>query len=166
MRFQWWLISPVVIGSCFMGGPSQAQELAKPQDQMQSAQVRGQVFGEPEYFLRKHLVDSPKLDYPQAAQEAKIQGKVVVFVWFDKDGSLVEAKTLVSPDESLSNAVVTALKVWRIKPYGQGPHLSEFRFVFSLKEGEAQVSDAPEAEQRTASEELKQEIRRRRKQTE
>lgn len=169
MRLQWWLSSSLIIGSCLIG--AQAQDAAKTQDQTQNQATMQGLFSEPEYFLRKHLIVSPEPEYPQAAQQAGIQGKVVVFVWFDeKDGNLVEAKPLVSPDELLSKAVVSALKQWRIKPYmpynPEAHHWSELRFVFSLKDGNAQVSDATEEEQRTVSQELIQEIHRRRKPTE
>jgi TonB family protein len=167
MRFQLWLSSSLLVGSCLIGAPSQAQDTARTQDQNQA--TMRELFGEPEYFLRKHLITSPKPEYPPGAQEAGIQGEVVAFVWFDKDGKLVEAKPLVSPDESLSKAVVSALKEWRVKfymPYNpEANHWSELRFIFTLKDGEALVSDAPEAEQRTVSRGLIREISRRRKQT-
>jgi TonB family protein len=171
MRFQWWLSSSLMIGSCLIGAPCQAQDTAKTQDQTQSQEAPRELFSEPEFFLRRHLVNSPKPEYPQSAQQAGVQGKVIVFVWFDeKDGNLVEAKPLGSPDESLSKAVVSALKEWRIKPYmpynPEANHWSELRFVFSLKDGKALVSDAPQAEQRIVSQELSEEIHRRKKQTE
>lgn len=167
MRFQLWLSSSLLVGICLISAPSQAQDTARTQDQNQA--TMHDLFGEPEYFLRKRLITSPKPEYPPGAQEAGIQGEVVAFVWFDKDGKLVEAKPLVSPDESLSKAVVGALKEWRIEfylPYIPEARLwSELRFIFSLKDGEALVSDAPEAEQRTVSKGLIREISRRRKQT-
>jgi len=70
----------------------------------------------------------------------------------------------------MNPAVVSALKEWRIKPYmpynPEANHWSELRFVFSLKDGKALVSDAPQAEQRIVSQELSEEIHRRKKQTE
>jgi TonB family protein len=156
MRFQWWLSVFLVIGSCLIGSPSRAQDAPeRPKD----------LFGQSEFFLRKHLINSPKPEYPEPAKRAGIQGQVLVFVWFAKDGSLVEAKTLVSSDESLSKAAITALKEWRIKPFmpynSEANQVSEVRFVFSLIDGKAEVSNAPEAEQKQVSEECNREIKRR-----
>jgi hypothetical protein len=164
MKFRWWLTSSLIVGSFLISVPSLAQDAAKTGDQ--TKQETTQIFLEPEFFIRKHLIASPKPEYPQATQEAGIQGELVVFVCFDqKDGNLVEAKPLVSPDESLSTAVVGALKDWRIKPYlpynREAHNWSELRFVFSLKDGKAEVSDAPETEQRTVSQEFTQEHCRR-----
>lgn len=92
---------------------------------------------EPEFVSRHYLIKSVKPKYPEEAQKAGVQGKVLAFVWFDKDGKLAEAKVLSSPDESLSNAVLIALKEWQISPHAplfpDANYMSEFRFVFSLK---------------------------------
>jgi TonB family protein len=157
------LIIALIAGTFLVASPCRAQDSSKLPDQATVKLVEGNVFGETEHFLRRHLVDSPKPEYPSAALEAKIQGQVLVFVWFDKDGRLIEAKPLISPNELLSNAVVNALKVWRIKPKADMPLLSELRFIFSLDGNDARVSEAPEAEQQKVSEEFKKEIARRRK---
>ena len=144
-------------------GRAQTATTDHPQEQI----IQGQLFGEPEYFLRKHVIDSPKPEYPEAAKQGGIQGEVIMFVWFDKFGELIETKPLMSPHESLSEAAVTAVKKWRIKPHTKGVDaadlVSEVRFIFSLS-SEPKVSEAPADEQRTVSEPLKREMERRRKQ--
>jgi TonB family protein len=166
MRLQSWLGSAFVICTCLMWAPAQAQQASPAQDQIHERKApQYDLFGEPEFFIRRRLTNSPKPEYPKAAQEAGVQGDVLAFVWFDKEGRLVEAKALVSPDESLSRAVVEALKEWRMKAYTpynpEANFWSEIRFIFSLKDGKAEVSNAPEAEQRKVSAEFQQERNRR-----
>jgi len=122
---------------------------------------------EPEFVSRHYLTKSAKPKYPEEAQKAGVQGKVLAFVWFDKDGKLVEAKVLSSPDESLSNAVLSALSEWRISPHAplfpEANYMSEFRFVFSLNDGNADVAEAERTEQEKVSSEFTKEIETRRK---
>ena len=122
---------------------------------------------EPEFVSRHYLTKSVKPKYPEEAKKAGVQGKVLAFVWFDKDGKLVEAKVLSSPDELLSNAVLSALSEWRISPHAplfpDANYMSEFRFVFSLKDGNADVMEADRTEQEKVSSEFTKEIETRRK---
>lgn len=122
---------------------------------------------EPEFVTRHYLIKSGKPKYSEEAQKAGVQGKVLAFVWFDKDGKLVEAKVLSSPDELLSNAVLSALREWRISPHAplfpDANYMSEFRFVFSLKDGNADVMEAEKSEQEKVSSEFRKEIETRRK---
>lgn len=166
MRLQSWIVGSIVICTCLMWAPAQAEQAAPTQDLIEERKPpQYDLFGDSEFFIRRRLTNSPKPEYPKAAQDAGVQGEVLAFVWFDKEGKLVEAKALVSPDESLSRAVVEALKEWRIKiymPYNPEANFwSEIRFIFSLKDGKAEVSDAPEAEQRKVSAEFQQERNRR-----
>jgi TonB family protein len=48
---------------------------------------------------------------------AGIEGEVLIFVWFDKNGKLVEAKTLRSPNELLSDAALSAVQQWSFEPH-------------------------------------------------
>ena len=122
---------------------------------------------EPEFVSRHYLTKSAKPKYPEEAKKAGVQGKVLAFVWFDKDGKLVEAKVLSSPDELLSNAVLSALSEWRISPHAplfpDANYMSEFRFVFSLKDGNADVMETDKTEQEKVSSEFTNEIESRRK---
>jgi TonB family protein len=122
---------------------------------------------ERERVCRRHLTKLEKPTYPEDAQKAGIQGQVLVFVWFDKTGKLVDAKILRSPGESLSNAVLIALKSWRIAPdaplYPEANYMSELRFVFVLNNGNAEVADAAEEEQERVSPEFTKEVESRKK---
>lgn len=122
---------------------------------------------ERESVCRHYSLESAKPEYPEQAQKAGIQGTVLALVWFDKDGKLVEAKVLTSPDESLADAVLSALRKWRISPhaplYRDANYMSELRFVFTLKDGNAEVSEAAQAEQEKVSSEFQKEIDRRKK---
>ena len=122
---------------------------------------------ERERVCRRHVTKLVKPIYPEDAQKAGMQGQVLAFVWFDKDGKLLEAKILRSPYELLSDAVLTALKSWRIAPdaplYPKANYMSELRFVFVLNNGNAEVTDAAEDEQEKVSSEFTEEVSRRKK---
>lgn len=122
---------------------------------------------ESEINCRRHVTKLEKPTYPEDAHKAEIQGEVLAFVWFDKDGKLVEAKILRSPHELLSNAVLAALKSWRIAPnaplYPEANYMSELRFVFVLNNGIAEVADAAEGEQEKVSSEFTKEVSSRKK---
>lgn len=122
---------------------------------------------EPEMACRHHLRKVSKPQYPESARQARIEGEVLVFVWFDRSGNLVEAKILRSPDQSLSDAVLTAAKEWRLVPYAplypDANFMSELRFEFSLTNGSAEVSNASEEEQIKQSTEFNEEIDLRKK---
>ena len=125
---------------------------------------------ERERVCRRHVTKLEKPTYPEDAQKAGIQGQVLAFVWFDKNGKLVEAKILRSPSDSLSNAVLTALKSWRIAPdaplYPEANYMSELRFVFVLNNGNAEVAEAAEEEQEKVSPEFTKEVESRKKKAE
>ena len=167
MKRRWQLLGWLAMGACvFAELHPGTKAAAKAPDQGQIRSYPEQsVFGYSEYFLRKHLTNSPKPEYPKAALESGIHGQVTAFVWFDKAGELVEATTLISPDESLSEAVISALKDWRIKPYAplypDPNYWSELRFVFSIKDGKGEVSEVSTEEQRKVSDEFTQEVSRR-----
>ena len=122
---------------------------------------------ERERVCRRHVTKLVKPTYPEDAQKAGIEGQVLAFVWFDKDGKLVEAKILRSPNELLSDAVIIALKSWRIAPdaplYPKANYMSELRFVFVLNNGTAEVIDAAEEEQEKVSSEFTEEVSSRKK---
>jgi TonB family protein len=139
------LLASVVIG----------QERRLPREGFDSA---------PEFFMRRYV--SHKVDpiYPAEAKEKGIQGLVLVFVWFDREGGLIEVKPLASPDELLSNSVVEAVKQWRLKAHNDfdpnTEYLGELRFVFTLTDGVGKISDAPEDEQQKVSPEYRRELDR------
>ena len=116
------------------------------------------TFLQPERLLRIDMDNKVQPEYPAEAQGAGIHGMVLVFVVFDKDGRVKEVKPLSSPHESLSDAVVKAVKEWRMpaKPYQYYPvslTWGELRFVFSLQDGKAEILEAPEDVQRRESKE-------------
>ena len=111
-----------------------------------------------ESYIRHYLVEPIKPpEYPAAALEAGIQGEVLIFVCFDKDGKFMEAKPLRSPHELLSAAVIKTIEKWKITPPAplspDSIYLSELRFIFSLKDGKGDVAEAPESEQLKPSKE-------------
>jgi TonB family protein len=139
------------------GAVAQGQETAPPP-----------TFLEQEHFFRKDTTNKVEPEYPAEAQEAGIQGMVLVFVVVDKDGKVAEVKPLISPHEMLSEAVIKAVKEWRMpaKPYQAAPdgiNWGELRFIFSLKDGKAEVLEAPDEEQRKVSKEFFSERMRREK---
>ena len=101
-------------------------------------------------------------EYPLEAQEAGIQGQVKLHVVFTREGHLQKARVSESPHRLLSEAVLKSVKEWRIKEDtftkgGAGLTLGELRFVFTLKDGRAEVTDAPEEEQRKKTNTLDEE---------
>lgn len=141
-----------------------AQDLQRPLPALPEALL----LLETEAKCRRHITELEKPTYPEEAQRIGIQGEVLAFVWFDKDGALIETKILRTPHESLSNAVLKALNSWRLAPdaplYPEANYMSELRFVFVLKDGNAEVVEADKAEQEKVSSEFTKEIERRKKQ--
>ncbi len=54
---------------------------------------------------------------PQEAIAANIQGDVLVRIYFDASGRVERVEVLQSAHELLSNAVVSAVSTWRVRPY-------------------------------------------------
>jgi protein TonB len=55
--------------------------------------------------------------YPPAARAAHISGTVVIQAMIGKDGLIQNAKIVSSPDDSLSQAALDAVRQWRYQPY-------------------------------------------------
>ncbi len=62
------------------------------------------------------LVKKVSPQYPDAAKQARIQGKVILQAGIDKNGN-VEGLTLVSGHSMLAPAAIEAVKQWKYKPY-------------------------------------------------
>ncbi|HYG80317.1 MAG TPA: energy transducer TonB [Pyrinomonadaceae bacterium] len=127
--------------------------------------AQGMTYSLYEYSFRRNMVTHTVTpEYPLEAQEAGIQGQVKLHVLFDAEGHLLKARVSDSPHRLLSEAVLEALKGWRVKNRMPGvgpvrsPVLAELRFVFTLKDGRAEVTDAPEEEQRKKNEGLAKEV--------
>lgn len=115
---------------------------------------QGMTYSLYEYYFRRNMVTHTVTpEYPLEAQGAGIQGQVKLHVLFDGEGRLSKARVSESPHRLLSEAVLGAVKEWRIRnhlPHRgpiRAPVLAELRFVFRLKDGRAEVTDAPEEEQ-------------------
>ena len=57
-----------------------------------------------------------KPEYPAIARQAGIEGKVVLKLLVDLDGKVLDAKVLVSPHQSLSEAAIKAAKSSQFSP--------------------------------------------------
>jgi TonB family protein len=55
--------------------------------------------------------------YPPSARSAHISGVVVIKATIGKDGMIHDAKVVSSPDDSLSQAALDAVRQWRYQPY-------------------------------------------------
>jgi TonB family protein len=62
------------------------------------------------------LVKVPPV-YPLSARAAHISGTVVIEAMIGKDGLVQDATVVSSPDESLSQAALDAVRQWRYQPY-------------------------------------------------
>lgn len=152
MKSKVWLMVILMIGILPLTGWSQREH------------IEPDIFMGPEFYIRYYLVAPIKPKYPMAAQEAGIQGKVLVLVWYDGDGNFVEAKPLRPSPDILVEAVTSALKESRIKPpgtsYPKANYFSEMRFLFTLEGEKAAVADVPESEQHEVSKEFNQESKK------
>lgn len=115
-----------------------------------------------EYFLRQHIVECPAPEYPEQAVKERVQGEVDLFVIFDSGGVVIETRPLNSDHKLLSEAIVKAVKEWRLKPfnefYPESKYAGELRFIFSLKDDKPSISNAPQEEQMKFSKEFNDEI--------
>jgi TonB family protein len=55
--------------------------------------------------------------YPAAALEKKIEGVVTLEVTINEEGKVANAQLLSSPDQTLTEAAITAVRQWVYKPY-------------------------------------------------
>jgi TonB family protein len=63
------------------------------------------------------LISSVPPVYPPAARAAHISGTVVVQAMIGKDGRIYDTQVVSSPDDSLSQAAIDAVRQWRYLPY-------------------------------------------------
>ena len=59
--------------------------------------------------------DQPK--YPEAARVDHIQGAVILMAMISPAGKITNVVRLASPDQSLTQAAMNAVKTWTYKPY-------------------------------------------------
>ena len=72
---------------------------------------------------------SEHIKYPSIAQEKGVQGRVILNFVVNRDGSIVDVKTLRSPDESLSKEAERVVKMMpKWKPARQGNKTVRSRF--------------------------------------
>ncbi len=102
-------------------------------DRLQIAFVGG-VHEDAEEF-RKHLIVSPKPEYPEVAMRAGVQGYVKLQVRATRDGH-VEVEKLIDGAPSLADAAIAVLKQWRVSPEWvtskRGDVISTLTFNFQL----------------------------------
>jgi TonB family protein len=67
--------------------------------------------------LTGHAVQQPRPIYPESAKSAHISGSVLLSATISKDGSVKELSVIASPDKSLSDSALAAVRGWRYKPY-------------------------------------------------
>ena len=76
---------------------------------------------------------SEHIKYPSIAQEKGVQGRVIVNFVVNRDGSIVDVKTLRSPDESLSKEAERVVKMMpKWKPARQGNKTVRSRFTLPV----------------------------------
>ena len=63
-----------------------------------------------------NLINPVKPVYPAAMRIAAVQGTVALSAIVGKDGTLLDLKTISSPDPALTQASLDAVKNWRYKP--------------------------------------------------
>jgi TonB family protein len=68
-------------------------------------------------LVKGFLVSQSQPWYPDEAKEKHIQGKVVLSLLIDTDGTTSDIEVLSSPDQALTDSAIAAVKQWRYKPY-------------------------------------------------
>lgn len=131
------------------------------QNQSDSRHINSPIANSDEYMLRSHdVIYTVTPEYPEEAIRKGAQGLVDLAVRFDEDGNLSHVKVLESPDPLISQAVVKAVKQWKVRPIpgtkgvpwrNQG----ELRFHFVIENGKGKVENPSEDEQKTRSEAFK-----------
>ena len=69
-----------------------------------------------ELSLRKSVVTSVMPTFPQDAIRRRVSGVAVAQILFDADGKVIRSKILEAPDASTGDAVIAAVKQWKIHP--------------------------------------------------
>ena len=110
-----------------------------------------------ERYIRSDAVKTVTPVYPADAIAAEVQGLVIAAVRFDEKGDLLEIKILQSPHSSITEAVLSAVKEWKIGKhhkidYGRPGHLQgELRFHFILENGQGRVEGPSDDELKSHS---------------
>jgi TonB family protein len=68
-------------------------------------------------LVKGFLVSQTVPWYPDEAKGKHIQGKVVLSILIDADGTTSDIHMLSSPDQTLTDSAIAAVKQWRYKPY-------------------------------------------------
>jgi len=63
----------------------------------------------------KHLIKGPQPSYPQLAEQARIQGNVILEIRIDESGSATDIR-LISGHPMLAPAAIEAVKHWKYEP--------------------------------------------------
>jgi TonB family protein len=64
----------------------------------------------------KHAAKAPQPDYPPLAEQARIQGNVILEVWIDETGKMKNIR-LVRGHPMLATAAIEAVKKWTYQPF-------------------------------------------------
>jgi TonB family protein len=68
-------------------------------------------------LVKGFLVSQTVPWYPDEAKEKHIQGKVVLSIRIEADGTTNDIRMLSSPDQALTDSAIAAVKQWRYKPW-------------------------------------------------
>ena len=98
-----------VIGGIISSSPAAVPSLSKPVPTVQRVRVSPGV-------IKGLLVHRVEPVYPPLAQQARIQGVVVLMALIDKNGN-VQSLQVVSGHPLLTRAAIDAVKQWRYKPF-------------------------------------------------
>lgn len=113
-----------------------------------------------EFWIRHIATNAPTPVYPDAAIQGGIKGWVDAAVQFDENGNFKRIKILESPDQSLSDSVIEAVKHWKLAThYVVGgmtgrlrvSYLGELRFFFNIRDGIGSVESLSLDDQKVRS---------------
>lgn len=92
-----------------------AQQVVEPASDLQSDSAPQSVVNIPEALAQKELLHRVEPEYPEAAREQNMQGRVVLEVHISTSGSVEDVET-VSGLPLLAQASMDAVKQWKFKP--------------------------------------------------
>lgn len=143
----------LVLSSFSLVGKHQEDKDKKPKKKVFIDYQQG-FFNEAE--LRRDALVTVMPVYPEQAIADGLQGTVLVGVLFDENGDYMGMKVLESPHPSISKAVASAMKQWKIQIFYDSSRLpirifAQVQFHFAIRDGVATVEAATPEEQRTVS---------------
>lgn len=101
-----------------------------------------------ERLLRSRAIKTVMPEFTEEAANRKAKGQVIAQVVVDEEGNLSSVEVTASPDASINQAVIDALKQWKFQKHAvQGRPLcitGQLTFKYSVEKGKGKLKDSPQ----------------------